>query len=200
MLAPPQSLHLLLWRLCWQMLVPPQSLHLLLSRLCGQILVHPQSLHCFLCRLCAQMLAPPQSLQMLFSRPMRTLVSRLHNPLLPCPLLVFPSLLARDPARAICAPVKRTIIAWPGSREGRATAPAVITRQEDGSSLRPVLNVGDYRARRGLWLGYTRRRPGRTGPGTVGASETAGARWQPRGVSFQAPSSDRGRVVARCCC
>ena len=42
--APPQSLHLLLWRLCWQMLAPPQSLQLLLRRLCWQMLVPPQSL------------------------------------------------------------------------------------------------------------------------------------------------------------
>ena len=38
MLAPPQSLQVLLWRLCSQMLAPPQFLHLLLSRLCSQML------------------------------------------------------------------------------------------------------------------------------------------------------------------
>ena len=63
MLVPPQSLHCLLWRLCWQMPVPPQSLQALLMRLCGQMLAPPQSLHLLLWRLCWQMLVPPQSLQ-----------------------------------------------------------------------------------------------------------------------------------------
>ena len=31
-LVPPQSLHWLLWRLCWMRLAPPQSMHLLLMR------------------------------------------------------------------------------------------------------------------------------------------------------------------------
>ena len=68
MLFPPQSLQVLLCRLCSQMLVPPQSLQLLLSRLCWQMLVPPQSLHLLLWRLCWQMLAPPQSLHWLLRR------------------------------------------------------------------------------------------------------------------------------------
>ena len=35
MLAPPQSMHLLLMRLCSKMLVPPQNLHWFLWRLCS---------------------------------------------------------------------------------------------------------------------------------------------------------------------
>ena len=45
MLVPPQSLQVLLRRLCWQMLAPPQSLQVLLLRLCWQMLVPPQSKH-----------------------------------------------------------------------------------------------------------------------------------------------------------
>ena len=48
-------------RLCQQMLAPPQSLHLLLMQLCGQMLAPPQSLHWLLRRRCAQTLTPPQS-------------------------------------------------------------------------------------------------------------------------------------------
>jgi len=65
---PPQSLQMILRRLCWQMLAPPQSLQALLWRLCSQMLVPPQSLHLLLTRLCWQMLAPPQSLQLLLWR------------------------------------------------------------------------------------------------------------------------------------
>ena len=39
--APPQSLHLLLSRLCSQMEVPPQSLHPLLYRVCSQMEATP---------------------------------------------------------------------------------------------------------------------------------------------------------------
>ena len=42
---PPQSLHLLLTRLCSQMEAPAQSLHWLLRRLCSQMEAPPQSLH-----------------------------------------------------------------------------------------------------------------------------------------------------------
>ena len=52
MFDPPQSLHRLLRRWCWQRLVPPQSLHWLLCRWCWQMLVPPQSLHWLLCRWC----------------------------------------------------------------------------------------------------------------------------------------------------
>ena len=38
MLAPPQSLQVLLMRLCSQMLAPPQSLHLRLWQLCSHYL------------------------------------------------------------------------------------------------------------------------------------------------------------------
>jgi hypothetical protein len=68
MLAPPQSLHSLLRRLCWQSLVPPQSLQVLLMRLCVQILAPPQSLHLLLMQLCSQMLVPPQSLHLFLWR------------------------------------------------------------------------------------------------------------------------------------
>ena len=68
MLAPPQSLHSLLRRLCWQILVPPQSLQVLLMRLCVQILAPPQSLHLLLMQLCSQMLVPPQSLHLFLWR------------------------------------------------------------------------------------------------------------------------------------
>jgi hypothetical protein len=61
MLAPLQSLHLLLRRLCLQMLAPPQSLHLLLIRLCWQMLAPPQSLQVYLSRLCSHFLRPPES-------------------------------------------------------------------------------------------------------------------------------------------
>ena len=46
--APPQSLHVLLTRLCSQMEAPPQSLHWVLRRLCSQMEAPPQSLHLFL--------------------------------------------------------------------------------------------------------------------------------------------------------
>ena len=68
MLAPPQSLHSHLRRLCWQILVPPQSLQVLLMRLCVQILAPPQSLHLLLMQLCSQMLVPPQSLHLFLWR------------------------------------------------------------------------------------------------------------------------------------
>jgi hypothetical protein len=51
-------------RLCSQLLAHPQSLQVLLMRLCWQML-SPQSLHSLLRRLCWQMPAPPQSLQVL---------------------------------------------------------------------------------------------------------------------------------------
>ena len=59
------SLHLLLWRWCWQMLAPPHSLHVLLMRWCWQMLAPPHSLHWLLMRWCGQTLrgflraAPP---------------------------------------------------------------------------------------------------------------------------------------------
>ena len=43
------------------MLLPPQSLHVLLTRLCSQMEAPPQSLHTALRFLCSQMLLPPQS-------------------------------------------------------------------------------------------------------------------------------------------
>jgi len=52
-IAPPKSLHLLLWRWCSQMLVPPRSSQLLIWRLCSQMLVPPQSLRSLLTRLWA---------------------------------------------------------------------------------------------------------------------------------------------------
>ena len=52
-LAPPQSLHLFLWRLCSWMLVLPRSLQLLPWRLCSLMLVPPQSLRSLLTRLWA---------------------------------------------------------------------------------------------------------------------------------------------------
>ena len=57
-LASPRSVHLLLWRLCWQMLAPPQFLQALLRRLCWQMLVPPQFLQMFLQWLCSHLLWP----------------------------------------------------------------------------------------------------------------------------------------------
>jgi hypothetical protein len=61
-LLPPQSLHLVLMRLCWQlwqMLVPPQSLQVPLRWLCWQMVVSPQSLQVLLARLCSHFLRVP---------------------------------------------------------------------------------------------------------------------------------------------
>ena len=93
MLVTPQSLHMLLMRLCWQMLAPPQFP--LLRLIVGLLLLHrgavalslaalvtlapllgfgrytyscPQSLQVLLRRLCWQMPATPQSLQVLLRR------------------------------------------------------------------------------------------------------------------------------------
>jgi hypothetical protein len=55
-LVPPQSLHLFLRLLCWQMPVPPQSLQVLLTRLCAQMLPPPQCTHLLRWRQCGHFL------------------------------------------------------------------------------------------------------------------------------------------------
>ena len=77
-LHSPQSLQVLLMRLCSQMPAPPQSLHWLMMRFCWRMLGPPQSLHLLLMRPCSQMPAPLQSLHpllwrlyLLFLRPFR---------------------------------------------------------------------------------------------------------------------------------
>ena len=68
MLDTPHSMHLLLWRPCWQMLDLPHSIHMLLWRWCWQKLDLPHSLHWLLWRWCWQMLDPPQSLHLFLMR------------------------------------------------------------------------------------------------------------------------------------
>jgi hypothetical protein len=120
MLAPPQSLQVLIWRLCWQMLVPPQSLHLLLRRLCSQMLPPPQSLKVLLMRLCWQMPAPHLLLWQLFSHFRRPLCCALSCRI---PLSPPPPAPPCSSASSACCP-RRVVVILLTSSSTRGTCPA----------------------------------------------------------------------------
>ena len=124
MFMPPQSLQVLLSRLCSQMLALPAvlagaplavmprvadvgSLHGLRRRLCSQMRAPPQFLHWLLLRLCWQMQAPPQSLHVLLWR----LCSHFLRPL--CGAL----------SRCLCLPFSPPLPASPCSTGIIKTAP-----------------------------------------------------------------------------
>ena len=152
MLAPPHSLHVLLWRWCGQMLAPallacassalvlaeacpPHSLHALLRRWCWQMLAPPHSLHWLLLRWCSQMPAPPHSLHMLLTRWCG------HRP----PLRVAPSAVAPavapDPLRRARVAILLPVCVPPASRLAPASlaASASIFVQRSNISLLTIL-------------------------------------------------------------